>query len=78
MGLVITQIQEFVQFPSSKCFKDLAKDFVNTEHDDDKDFSKQILTFTKKLFGTSFYSSSLLRKNCIKIVYITRSSFLLT
>ena len=61
MGLVITEIQEFVQFSASKCFKDLTQDIVNTRREGVKDSSKQILALTKKLHGNSFYSSSLLR-----------------
>ena len=65
MGLVITEIQEFVQLSPSECFKDLAQDIVNTRREGDKDSSKQILALTKKLLGNSFYSSSLLRKELL-------------
>ena len=61
MGLIITEIREFVQFSPSKCFKDLAQVIENTRREGDKDCSKQILAL-KKLLGNSFYSSSLLQK----------------
>ena len=62
MGLVITEVQEFVQFSPSKCFKDLAQNIANTRWEDDKHSKKQILALKLKLLGNSFYSSSSTRK----------------
>ena len=76
MGLVITEIQEFVQFSPSECSKDLAQDIVNTRREGDKDSSKQILAFTKKLLGDSFYLSSLLRKELHRnVTYYRNDTF---
>ena len=63
MGLIITEIQEFVQFSRSECFEELAQDIVNTRREGDKDSSKQILALTEKPLG-----------NCIKIVHTAKTT----
>ena len=78
MGLVITEIEEFVQFSPSECFKDFVQDIVNTRCEGDKNSSKQILALTKKLLGYSFHSSSLLRKELHRnVTYPTKTTLLI-
>ena len=59
-GLVITRIDEFVQFYPEKCYANLAKSIISYRRLADFDPDKQGLAFSQKLLGNSLYSLSLL------------------
>ena len=61
-GLEITQIHEFIQFHSERCFLNLAERIANAQREADVNPSKQILALTQKLTGNSLYSATLLNK----------------
>ena len=53
MGLVVTQIYEFIEFYPEACFKELAEEIVETRRKGDRDPDLQVVALTKKLIGMS-------------------------
>ena len=51
MGLVVTQIYEFIEFYPEACFKELAEEIVETRRKGDRDPDLQVVALTKKLIG---------------------------
>ena len=57
MGLVVTQIYEFIEFYPKACFEKLAEEIVETRRKGDRDPDLQVVALTKKLIGMlKFYS----------------------